>query len=623
MHLYHGKILIVDLTTKDVRVEEISPSLLKGYLGGIGLAARLLYQYSRPGVAALSPDNPLVFAAGAFAGTLVPTSSKHAVATKSPLTGLIGDSLSSSFWSLGLKRTGFDALIITGAAESPTYLFIDNEIVHFKTADHIWGKGSPETEDIIKSQIGDSRVAVASIGPGGENLVRYACITNDKTRQAGRTGTGAVMGSKKLKAIAIRGTRPIEVSNLEEVVRISTEMIQKASGEGTEKYRGLGTPGNVLVLNRLSALPTRNFQQSSFEKADNVSGETLAEHYLSKVSACSACPVACGHTYLSAEGAYPDTSWELDYESLFALGPLCGVDDVSAILKAAELCDYYGIDTISAGSCVAWAMECFEKGIFTKKDTEGIDLTFGNHSALVEVIERIGTRSGIGDLLAEGVNIASSKLGKGSDHWAMHSKGLELSGYDPRGMKSMALGFAVGLRGACHNRSPAYEVDMSGDVDRFKGEPERGLQVKDKEDFAAVIDSLVICKFIRKCFDDFYPDSANLYTQATGMEMTASELKMIGERIINLKKAFNIREGWKREDDWLPGRLFSDPVTEGAGKGTVVTEEELRLMIDNYYSARGWTDEGLIPEDKLRALEIKGSVAPMEGFQYGTQVYNL
>jgi len=623
LYLYHGKILIIDLTTQEVRVEELSPSLLKGYLGGVGLATRLLYQYLPAGSDALSPHNPLVFATSALAGTIIPTSNKHAVATKSPLTGLVGDSLSSSFWSQALKRTGFDAIVITGAAASPIYLFIDNDIVHFNKAEHLWGKGSPETEYYIRRHIGDDRVKVASIGPGGENLVRYACITNDSNRQAGRTGTGAVMGSKKLKAIALRGTRPIKVYSMEEVERISIDIIHKAEGPDTEKYRVLGTPANILVLNRLSALPTRNFQQSSFEKAESISGEYLAEHYLTKVMACAACPVACGHIYKVAEGDYAGTQWELDYESLYALGPLCGVDHIPGILKAAELCDYYGIDTISTGSCIAWAMECFEKGLLTREDTEGIDLTFGNHRALVEVIPKIGERSGIGNLLADGVRIASSNLGRNSEHWAMHGKGLEFPGYDPRAMKTLALGFAVGLRGACHNRSPAYEVDMSGEVDRFKGEPGRGSRVKEKEDFAAVLDSLIICKFIRKCFGDFYTEAANLYKQATGLDMTPAELKAAGERINNIKKAFNIREGWKPGDDWLAPRLFSDPITEGEGKGTVLTEAELSLMIDDYYQARGWTAEGLIPEEKLQALGIEDPIAPWKGLEYGTQVYNL
>ena len=623
MHLYHGRILVINLTTQEVKVEELNPAFLKGYLGGVGLAARLLYHYLPARTDAFSPDNPLVFASSALGGTMIPTSSKHAVATKSPLTGLVGDSLASSFWSLSLKRTGFDALVITGAATSPTYLFIDNEIVHFKKAEHLWGKGSPETERYIKCEIGDTRVTVATIGPGGENLVRYACITNDINRQAGRTGTGAVMGSKKLKAIALRGTRPIHVQNLEEVTRISTDLIQKTQGQATEKYRELGTPINVLALNLLSALPTRNFQQSSFEKAENLSGENLAERHLTKVMACANCSVACDHIYTAADGDYAGTQWALDYESLYALGPLCGVDYAPAVIKAAELCDHYGIDTISAGGCIAWAMECFEKGLLTTKDTDGIELTFGNHAALIAIIEQIGKRSGIGELLADGVRLASSRLGQGSKHWAMHSKGLEIPGYDPRAMKALALGFAVGLRGACHNRSPGYEVDIAGQMNRFKDETGKGVLVKDLEDFAAVLDSLILCKFIRKCFTDYYTEAAYLYSQATGLDMTPAELKAAGERINNVKKAFNIREGWKCSDDWLPPRLFSDPITEGEGKGTVISKEGLSLMINDYYKARGWTSEGMIPDDKLRSLELDDSIEPLKGLQYGTQVYRL
>lgn len=623
MYSHSGKILYVDLTAQRAGVSEIGPALLKGYLGGVGLATRLLYHYAPAGVDPFSPQNPLVFAAGALAGTIVPTSSKHAVATKSPLTGLVGDSISSSFWSATLKRTGFDAIVITGCASSPTYLFIDDGIVHFKKAEHLWGKGSMETEEAIRDEIGDTRVRVAMIGPAGENRVRYACISNDNNRQAGRTGTGAVMGSKRLKAIALRGTQPVLVRNVEAVEKLSAAMIEKSQGPSTEKYRGLGTPSNVLVLNRLSALPARNFQSSKFAGAELVSGERLAERYLGKVTACSVCPVACTHIYVVPAASAKGIECSLDYESLFALGPLCGIDDVPAILKAAELCDHFGVDTISAGSCIAWGMECYEKGLLTKSDTAGLELRFGNSEALVEVIGRIAGRKGVGDLLAEGVRIASSRLGRGSGKWAMHSKGLELSGYEPRTLKTMALGFAVGLRGACHNRSPGYETDMSGQVDRLHGGPERGQKLKDGEDFAAVLDSLVICKFIRKLFGDFYGDMARLYSDVTGFDMTAGELKTVGERVNNVKKAFNIREGWKRSDDWLPERLFTDPVTEGEGKGTVITTSELNGMIDGYYEARGWTREGLTTPEKLKALEVNGGLAPAEGLRYGTQVHRL
>lgn len=613
MYSYSGRCLAIDLTTQKTKVEKLPESLLKDYLGGVGLGTRLLFEKSKPGASPFSPDNPLVFASSGLAGTMVPTASKHAVVTKSPLTGFVGDSLSSSHWSLSLKRAGYDALVITGIASSPIYLFIDDDIVHFRKADHLSGRGSPQTEETIRSEIGDNRVRVASIGPGGEKLVRYACISNDSNRQAGRTGTGAVMGSKNLKAIAIRGTSPVLVSDIVELQRVCADLYVRSQTTATEKYRILGTPGNVLVLNRLAALPTRNFQQATFEGAENISGEHLAECYLAKVTACATCPIACEHLYRVKDGRYSGLEIMLDYESLFALGPLCGIDSVAVILKAAELCDFYGIDTISTGSSIAWAMECFEKGLFNTNDTNGIALSFGNPDALVEMVERIGRRSGLGDLLAEGTKRASAQLNRGSEHWAMHSKGLELPGYDPRSMKTQALGFAVGLRGGCHNRSPSYEVDMSPGVNRLKTGPGRGLLNKENEDFAAIFDSLILCKFLRRCFQDFLAESSRLYTLVTGIPISPGELKKVGERVNNLKKAFNIREGWKRFDDWLPPRVFKDPIPSGEAKGMLLSEEELTMMIDEYYQSRGWTAEGLIPLEKLKELGMDDIVEMMKG----------
>lgn len=604
MASYHGRLLHVDLSSGKTKVEPLSTPFLKSYLGGVGLAVRLLFDYSSGGIDPLSPENPLVFASSAFTGTMVPTACKHAVASKSPLTGFVGDSLSSSFWSLALKRAGYDAMAITGACDYLSYLFIDDDIVHIKKAAHLAGKGCLETEAAIRRETGDDRVRVAAIGPGGEKGVLYASISNDMGRRAGRTGMGAVMGSKNLKAIAIRGTGAVTVADLEEVQRLAERLYRRSQETGTEKYRILGTSGNVLTLNRLAALPTRNFQQSTFDEAESISGEYLYSHHLARVVACAGCSIACEHVYRVLEGPYAGTHGRLDYESLFALGPLCGVGDAPAVIKAAERCDHYGIDTISAGGSIAWAMECFEKGLLTKEDTGGLDLSFGNGQAVVEMVKRIGQRQGLGDLLADGVKRASARLGRGSDHWAMHAKGLEIPGYEPRSLKTMALGYAVGTRGACHNRSSAYEIDLSSQVDRFKGEAGRGALAAAQEDFVAVMDSLVLCKFLRRCFDDFYQEAANLYTLVTGLEITPTELRIAGERITNLKKAFNIREGWTRKDDWLPPRVFRDALPTGVAKGVHLTEEELNLMIDDYYRARGWTGDGLIPKAKLEELGL-------------------
>ena len=598
------RILIVDLTSRQAKTEVLDPSYMADCLGGTGLGVRLLIDYSSPGVDPLKPENPLIFATSTLGGTMVPTSNKHSVVTKSPLTGVVGDSLSSGNWSLALKRTGFDALVITGQVDQITYLFIDDDIVHFRDASHLAGLGCYETEDSIRREIGDNRVRVCSIGVAGENLVSYSAIGNDYTHHAGRTGTGAVMGSKKLKAIAIRGTNPVHVSDLPHLQARCLDLCQKAQGQGTEKYRILGTPANVLNFNRLGVLPTNNFQKSSLSHIEGITGEYLRERCLEKAVACVGCPIACDHIYRITDSLYGDVQASLYYEGIYALGPLCGIECTSAVIKAALLCDIYGIDSISAGSSIAWAMECFEKGLLTEKDTDGLILTFGNHQAMIEMLGMIAHRKGLGNLLADGVKHASAELGKGSDHWAMHSKGLELPGYDPRGLKTTALGLATATRGGCHNRSTAYDIDMSGKVDRFTGESSRGTMAMQTEDFAAILDSLILCKFLRRCFDDFHVEAAELYTLVTGYDMTPKSLQLAGERITNLKKVFNIGQGWIRKNDWLPPRLFQDTISSAGLDGSVVTENELNTMIDAYYQARGWSCDGTIPKSKLAELGL-------------------
>jgi aldehyde:ferredoxin oxidoreductase len=597
-----GKVLYVDLSARRVEVRPLDEAYRRAYVGGVGLASRLLWDECPPRIDAFESRNPLVFATGAFTGTNVPASSKYAVATKSPLTGFVGDSLSSSGWALTLRRAGYAALVVTGRSPDPVYLLVDDERVYFRNAESLLGKTCFETEAEIRQKEADGSVAVASIGIAGERLVRYACIANDYGRQAGRTGTGAVMGSKNLKAIAVRGTQAISVAEPLALGERCLALAKRAQESGTEKYRGLGTAGNVLSLDRLAALPTRNYRQSTFEGAEGVSGEVLHDRYLAKVVACAGCPIACDHYYRVVEGRYAGTETSLDYESLYALGPLCGVGDAPAVLKAAEVCDAHGLDTMSTGVSIAWAMECFEKGILTTADTDGIDLRFGNGDAVVALVDLIARREGIGKLLGEGVKRASAEVGQGSEHFAMHVKGLELPGYEPRSLKTLALGLAVATRGACHNRSAAYEHDMSSKVDRFSADAGRGALAMSSEDFAATLDSLGICKFLRKTFRDFFADTAELYRLATGRAVSADDFRLLGERVSNLKKAFNIREGWTRADDWLPPRILEDELPTGVAAGQRVTPAELTLMIDSYYGARGWTSDGLIPDEKLVEL---------------------
>ncbi len=602
MYGYHGKALVVDLSSGAHRWDNIPEQVLRSFIGGIGLGTYLLYKYCPAGADPLGPDNPLIFAASPLVGSRLTTSSKFAVMTKSPLTGFIGDSLSSSFLATELKKSCGDALIIVGQAETPTLLFIEDGVPQFLDAAGLMGLGTFDTEQAVKERLG-RQTRVASIGPAGENLVRYASIANDGGRQAGRCGPGAVMGSKNLKALALQGSQTVDVAMPGATHQYSLDLSKRSLGAATEKYRELGTMANVSVFNRLGTLPTRNFRESTFEGAEKVSGEHLHQEHLAKNASCANCTIGCEKILVTSDKG-KKSKGRMEYESLFALGPLCGVDDPNTVIRAAAICDDLGMDTISAGVTIAWAMECFDKGLLSTNDTGGIDLSFGNGQAILDILELIGHRKDLGGLLAEGTKMAAERLGGGSSDWAMQVKGLEMPGYEPRSLKTMALGLAVTPRGACHNRSSAYEADFSEQVDRLSVDESRGIIAAESEDFEAVLDSLIWCKFLRKAFNDFYEESAQVYTMITGWDMSLDELKQAGERIHNLKKLFNIREGWSRRDDALPPRTLQEPLSTGVVAGVGLTQEELDYMIAGYYQARGWNDDGSVPDTKLAELGL-------------------
>jgi len=604
LHLYSGKYLVVDLTNQKTEVRELPERLLRDYLGGAGLGTRLLLEWSKPGTDALSPETPIAFACGALSGTMAPASACHAVVTKSPLTGFLSSTVSPGLWSLALKRTGYDALVVTGAASSPVYLFIDDGKVHFRKADSLMGKGCPQTEAIIRREAGDSRVQVASIGPAGEALVRFATI-KDGHRLPHRGGAGAVMGSKKLKAIAVRGTRPISVPDIGGMQKACTDLNAHLHQSAASSSQ-LAPAACLLSNSQRCFLPARNYQQCISDGAKQLAAECTKEGYWLKVIACPTCPVACQHVYRVTDDPNSDEQVVLERETLAALGPLCGMYHLPVILRAIELCQFYGLDLVSAGVSVAWTMECFERGLLSSKDTQGLDLSFGSADGVVKTIRRIGQRTGIGNVLAEGVKHASAKIGQGSGHWAMHINGQEIAGCDPRGTESLALGLAVGLR----------PVTPNGDVDSASG-------LKDEEDLAAAGDSIGICSQSQGHFADFPAEAARLYTLATGIPMGAAELKRAGERINNLKKAFNIREDWRRADDWLPPRLFKDPVASGKAAGTFVSETGLKTAIDDYYRARGWTPDGLIPTEKLKALGMDDILDMLKGNWHGAPPHTV
>jgi len=606
VHGFHGRLLAIDLDSGQNSYRDLEESRLRGFLGGIGLGTSLLYDYAPPGVEPFSPANPLIFASAPLVGTGVTTTAKFAVITKSPLTGFIADSLSSSHFALELKRVGVDGLVITGKAASMVYVFIHDEKVEIRAAEHLRGKSPKEAEALLRSELNAPTARVAAIGKAGENRVRFATISNEG-RHAGRGGVGAVMGAKNLKAIALCGDQEISVAHPKEVEAIAESLRRHSLGSLTDKYRSIGTVANLAVFNRLGTLPTRNFQQATFDDAEALSGESLTENSFSRRHGCASCTIQCERLFKSLAGE----EQRLEYETLFALGPLCGINDPEVVLQAAHLCDLYGLDTISTGGTLAWAMECNERGLLP--EAQKLGLRFGHADSLFRILRMIAEREGLGALLAEGSRRAALETGSDSSYWAMHVKGLELPGYEPRSLKTMALGLAVSPRGACHNRSGAYEADFSGEVDRLRADRGRGALVAASEDFAAVLDSLVICKFLRKCFTDFYGEAAELLGKVTGWNCSKEELKRTGARIHTLKKLFNIREGWQPQDDWLPEKVLSETLPTGVARGVGLTTEELREMIQSYYQARQWDKNGLIPEPKLRELGIP--TAPRGGKQ--------
>ncbi|MDP9365959.1 MAG: aldehyde ferredoxin oxidoreductase family protein [Chloroflexota bacterium] len=595
MHGVHGRSLRVDLGDGSGTTEPIPDGVFRAVVGGIGLASYLLLRHCPPGVDPLAPENPLVFAASPFVGTGITTASKLAVATKSPQTGVVGDSLSSSYLAIALKRTGCDALILTGQASVPSVLVVDGERTALRPAAELLGLDPTTTGDRLRAELG-SGFRVAAIGVAGERGVRYAAISNDG-RLAGRTGAGAVMGSKNLKAIAIRGDRLPPVADPRGLAAAARTLAERSLGPGTAKYREIGTAANVAFFDRMGLLPTRNFQTGTFSGAEAISGETLLlEHHTGK-HGCAACTVGCEHRYATRDGG-PTTETRLEYETLFALGSLCGVSDPNAVLRAAARCDALGIDAISTGSTVAWAMECAERGVDLGCPAGELP-RFGDAASLLQTIDAIGERRGLGNLLAEGSRRAAATVGQGSEAWAMHVKGLELPGYDPRKLRTLALGLAVATRGACHNRSSAYEVDFS---DRLEPEAEAMLRAEAAaaaEDQAALLDSLTLCKFLRHAFVDLHEEAAGLHALVTGEATTADDLRRAGERITTVKKLFNLEQGWTRADDTLPPRVLS------AGDGaTLLSGPWLDRMVAAYYRVRGWDETGRIPSSHLTRIGL-------------------
>ncbi|WP_435010934.1 aldehyde ferredoxin oxidoreductase family protein [Tundrisphaera lichenicola] len=601
---YHGRYLRIDPRAGRSGCIALSERTLREFIGGVGLGTWILANEAPAGVDPLGPDAPLVFALSPLVGSPLTTSAKFAVVAIGPLTGRLCDALCSSHFAIAAKRAGVDAIALAGAFEEPTVVFVDGlgrdePLVDCRPAGDLWGLSAAEAEARIRAEHGPAW-QVAAIGPAGERLIPFATISHDG-RHAGRGGLGAVMGSKRIKALAVRGDRRTPLADPRRTVELARDLSRRSFGPATEKYRELGTVANLLTFNRFDALPTRNFQSGHFEGADRLAGHDLGPSPVVAKKSCASCTIGCEHIYAVGKSG----GARMEYESLFALGPLCGVDDPEAVLRAAVACDAAGLDTISTGGTIAFFMECVQRGwIDGRLPGSGRVLSFGDGQAVTGAIAALLDREGIGEWLALGSRRAAERIGHEAPDLAPHVKGLELPGYDPRALHTMALGLAVGTRGADHNRSGAYEADFSGKVDRRDGGEDSALAAIETEDRAALIDSLILCKFLRGVFGDLYAESAELLRAVTGWDIDAEELRKAAKRVVNARKCLNLREGWTRVEDTLPARFLDERPAPDAPS---LSRSRLDLMIGSYYRGRTWDAAGRVPESLRRELGIAGT----------------
>ncbi|MGV9202790.1 MAG: aldehyde ferredoxin oxidoreductase family protein [Promethearchaeia archaeon] len=617
---YSQKRLDVDLTNGTFKETELSKEFCRDWIGGYGFGAKVLWDELEPGVDPLGPDNVFVWAIGPFPTTLLPTSSKYGVFAKSPLTDMFGMSISSGSVGAQARRAGLNMIVFKGKAPEPVYLVVDDDDRYLKPCeDTVWGEGCWETEEMIRNEFQDQRMAVMSIGPAGERMSRMACITNDRNRQAGRTGMGAVMGSKNLKAIAFRGTEGVKVAKPVEFYKKAKKLIKVANGPATAKYRDLGTPAGLTSYNKLGMMPSYNYREGTFDKIDVINGETLNEEWVVKKVACSQCSVACDHLAQvpKSHPDYPGLVASVDIELIYGFGTGTGCSDWPTIFKCIQLCDDLGIDAISGGVTAAMACELFEEGLITKDDL-GYELPFGSTHNLVRFTREMILGEGFaGEIFGDGTKKAGERLEEmgreNASFYGMNIKGLEMPAFDIHGMTTFSVGESVSIRGACHLRNGAYGFDAKGNFDRFTYDKplERGKAIMDKEDVYTVIDSFIICKFTRGVYEG-EDEMAEVYELVTGIPMDEDLLLQRGQAITNLSKCFNIREGWTRNDDHPPEKFFTEAHTKGPAKGVTLEEKGFQKLLSGYYEARGWDKETGIPTDeKLKELGLDFTIDEM------------
>lgn len=595
---FRGTLLRVNLTTGEIKKELLNLELAKKYIGGRGLGTKIYYDEVGPNVDAFDEKNKLIVMTGPLSGTQTPTGGRYMVITKSPLTGTIACSNSGGFFGAELKNAGYDGIIVEGKAEKPVYLSIEDDKVEIKDATHLWGKVVSETTDELK-KVSPEKSRIMCIGPAGEKLSKIAAIINDYDRAAGRSGVGAVMGSKNLKAIVAKGTTKVDIYDKDRLKASLQDKMKKikdngVTGQGLPTY---GTAVLVNIINENGVFPTNNFQEAYFEKADNISGETMTDKYLVRKNPCYACPIACGRWVkieaLNMEAGGPE------YETLWAFGSDCGVDDIQSIFLANHYCNEYGLDTISAGATIAAAMELYQKGLVKDDELDGLSLKFGDKDAMVEWTKKMGKREGFGDKLAEG----SYRLCEmyGVPELSMSVKKQELPAYDPRAIQGHGLQYATSNRGGCHVRGYMISPEILGLPEKLDRHTLEGKAewVKVFQDLTAAIDSLGLCLFTS--FALGAADYAEMLNLVCGFNLTSDELLEAGDRIYNLERMFNLDAGIKPEEDTLPKRLLEDAIPEGPSKGHV---HRLSELLPKYYEARGWDEKGIPTKEKLEALGL-------------------
>jgi len=608
---YLGKYIKVDLSTRQIEIEPIPDALFRKYIGGVGIAAKIVFDETGPQTDPLGPENVLAAFTGPFSGTRVPSSSRHHYVARSPQTGVLGEASVGGSWGTQLKMAGFDGVVVTGKADTPVYLWIHDGEVELRDASPVWGQDAFDATEWLKSQT-HQKATAAVIGQAGENMVRFASIPHVGriVRAAGRTGMGAVMGSKNLKAMVAYGTQPVSIAD-DAALKASVKQVIPHLRAATESFTQYGTSGGVEKYEYLGNFPIKNWRGSRWEEgASKISGVKMHDTILAGRLSCRGCTISCGRHVKIEEGPYAPLDTEgPEYETVGTMGGECLVDDLEAICKANELCNRYGLDTISTGAVIAFGMEAFEKGLITREDTDGLDLVWGSGEALVEMVHRIAKRQNIGDLLGKGSKVAAEELGGNAVEFAVHVKGLEPSAHDPRRFWTQALTYATAARGACHNRSwgHPYELGLSlpevGLDKSMKSYEMDGLvdYVAKLQNYQTLNDTLILCRFVQIGHGVSLTNAVDWYNMVTGLDLSIDDLMGVGERIFNLKRLYNTRLGISRKDDFLPPRFM----THNRKDENFNTQlPPIGQMLNEFYEYRGWDEIGVPTPEKLADLDL-------------------